>query len=48
MPELEPASINPKHFLKYISIDRERSGPILSQNVGLSVFKINLKVYIAN
>lgn len=46
IPELEPTSINTKYFLKYISIYRDRSGPVLSQYVGLSVFKVNLKVYI--
>lgn len=34
-------TVNPKHFLKYTSIYRERSGPILLQYVGLSVFKTN-------
>ena len=40
LPELEPTSIYPKHFCKKIRIYRDRSGPILSQYVDLSVFKI--------
>lgn len=37
-------SINPKCFLKQINIYRQRSGAILSQYVGVSVFKIHLEV----